>query len=82
MSPFHRIVPGAIATPVRQIMLPVTFETQENFCTEYMQFEVADFETTYNAFLRMLALTKFMALHHYANLVLKMLVHNGVISIK
>jgi hypothetical protein len=30
-APFHRIVPKAAVTPVGQITLPMTFETQENF---------------------------------------------------
>jgi hypothetical protein len=47
-----------------------------------MQFEVADFETAYNTFLERPALTKFIAIPHYAYLVLKMLGPNGVISIK
>jgi hypothetical protein len=47
-----------------------------------MQFEVADFETTYNAFLGRPTLTKFMAIPHYTYLVLKMLDPNGLISIK
>jgi hypothetical protein len=42
---------------------------------------VADFETTYNAFLGRPALTKFMAIPHYAYLVLKMPRPRGVISI-
>jgi hypothetical protein len=29
-APFHGIVPGAAATPVGQISLPITFRTQEN----------------------------------------------------
>jgi hypothetical protein len=33
-APFHGIVPGAIATPIGQITLPIIFETQENFRTE------------------------------------------------
>jgi hypothetical protein len=70
-APFHGIVPGAAATPVGQISLPITFGTRENFWTETIQFEVADFETAYNAFLGRLALTKFMAIPHYAYLVLK-----------
>jgi hypothetical protein len=60
----------------------VTFGTQENFCTEYMQFEVADFEMAYNAFLRRPALTKFMVIPQYAYLVLKMEGPKRVISIK
>jgi hypothetical protein len=47
-----------------------------------MQVEVARFEMAYNAFLRRPALTKFMAILHYAYLVLKMLGLNGVTSIK
>jgi hypothetical protein len=45
-TPFHGIVPGAKATLVGQISLPVTFRTPENFCTETIQFEVTNFETT------------------------------------
>jgi hypothetical protein len=50
-APFHGMVPGAAATPVGQITLLVTFGTQENFCSETIQFEVVDFETAYNAFM-------------------------------
>jgi hypothetical protein len=81
-APFHGIVLGAVATPVSQITLPVTFGTQENFRTQHLQFEVADFKMAYNAFLGQPALTKFMAIPHYAYLVLKMLGPHGVISIR
>jgi hypothetical protein len=47
-----------------------------------MQFEVADFETTYNAFLRRSTLTKFIAIPHCAYLVLKILGPNNIITIK
>jgi hypothetical protein len=47
-----------------------------------MQFKVANFEMTYNAFLGRLALTKFMATPHYAYLVLKRPGPNGIITIK
>jgi hypothetical protein len=65
-APFHGIVTGVAATPVGQIFLPVTFGTQENFFTENIQFEVADFETVYNAFLGQPTLSKFMTIPHYA----------------
>jgi hypothetical protein len=81
-APFHGIVPDAAATPVGQISLPITFGTRENFQTGTIQFEVADFGTAYNAFLGRPALTKFMAIPHYAYLVLKMLGPRGVISIR
>jgi hypothetical protein len=47
-----------------------------------MQFEVVDFETTYNAFLGRPILTKFMVVPHYAYLVMKMPGPNGIISIR
>jgi hypothetical protein len=81
-APFHGIVPGTTATPIGQISLPVTFRTRENFRTENIQFEVADFETAYNSFLGRPALTKFMAIPHYAYLVLTMPGPCGVISIR
>jgi hypothetical protein len=81
-APFHGIVPGTAATPIGQISLPVTFGTRENFRIENIQFEVADFETAYNAFLGWPAFTKFMAIPHYAYLVLKVPGLHGVISIR
>jgi hypothetical protein len=81
-APFHGMVPGAAATPVGQITLPVTFGTQENFCSETIQFEVVDFETAYNAFMGRPALSKFMAIPHYAYLVLKMSGPRDIISIR
>jgi hypothetical protein len=81
-APFYGIVPGAAATPVSQIALPVTFGTQENFRTETIQFEVTNFETVCNAFLGRATLFKFMAIPHYSYLVLKMPGPHGIISIR
>jgi hypothetical protein len=47
-----------------------------------IQFEVTDFETVYNAFLGRPSLSKFMAIPHYAYLVLKMPGLHGIISIR
>jgi hypothetical protein len=80
-APFHGIVPGSAATLISQITLPVTIETRDNFRTETIQFEVANFETAYNAFLGRLMLSMFMVILHYAYLVLKMLGPRGAISI-
>jgi hypothetical protein len=63
--PFYGIVPGKAAMPLGQITLPVTFGTQANYQTEFIQFEVMNFEASYHAILRRLALTKFMAIPHY-----------------
>ena len=47
---------------------------------EYIKFEVADFESSYNAILGRPALAKFMALPHYVYLLLKMPGNTGVLS--
>jgi hypothetical protein len=61
-SPFYDIVPGNAAIPLGSVVLPVTFgQTGENYRTEYIKFEVADFETSYHAILGRPAIAKFMA---------------------
>jgi hypothetical protein len=49
---------------------------------ENKQFEVTNFKTAYNTFLGWPTLLKFMAIPHYAYLVLKMPGPRGVISIR
>jgi hypothetical protein len=80
-APFHGVVPGVVASPIGQISLPITFRTQD-FCTETIQFEFTDFETVYNILLGHSTLSKFMAIPHYAYLVLKMLGPCCVITIR
>jgi hypothetical protein len=65
------------------VVLPVTFgETRENYRTEYIKFEVADFETSYHAILDRPAIAKFMAVPHYTYLVLKMPSPASVLSLQ
>jgi hypothetical protein len=71
-SPFYSIIPCNTTIPLRSVALLVTFGTRENYCTEYIKFEVADFETSYHTILSGPALTKFMVIPHYMYLVLKM----------
>jgi hypothetical protein len=49
--PFYGIVPDKTAMLLGQINLPVTFGIQANYRTEFIQFEVADFEASYHAIL-------------------------------
>jgi hypothetical protein len=82
-SPFYGIVPRNAAIPLGSVVLPVTLgETRENYRTEYIKFEVVDFETSYHAILGRLAITKFMAVPHYTYLVLKMPSPAGVLSLQ
>ena len=49
--PFYGIVPGNTSFPVGTMVLPVTFGTLDNYRTELIKFEVADFESSYHAIL-------------------------------
>jgi hypothetical protein len=82
-SPFYGIVPGNAAIPLGSVVLPSTFgETRENYRTEYIKFEIADFETSYHAILERPAIAKFMAVTHFTYLVLKMPCPVGVLSLQ
>lgn len=48
-SPFHGVIPGTSSIPLGQVTLLVTFGSPDNFRTENVVFEVADFETAYHA---------------------------------
>nr|ABA95369.1 retrotransposon protein, putative, Ty3-gypsy subclass [Oryza sativa Japonica Group] len=76
--------PDRVVHPGRYplITLPVTFGTRENFRTENICFEVADFETAYHAILGRPALAKFMAVPHYSYMMMKMPGPRGVISMR
>ena len=49
---FFGITLGSSAKPLGQIELPVTFSSPNNFRTERVLFDVADFGTAYNVILR------------------------------
>jgi hypothetical protein len=55
-EPFYGVVPGKATYPIAHVCLQVTFGTQENFRTEYLSFEVADFCSSYHAILCCLCL--------------------------
>jgi hypothetical protein len=82
-TPFYVIVPGNAAIPLGSVVLPVTLgESRDNYHTEYIKFEVADFETSYHAIFGRPAIAKFMAVPHYTYLVLKMPSPAGVLSLQ
>ena len=81
-APFYGIVPGNSSMPIGSVTLPVTFGTEQNFWTEYIKFEVANFESSYHAILGRPALAKFMAVPHYVYLLLKMPGNTGVLSLR
>ncbi|XP_062197370.1 uncharacterized protein LOC133900285 [Phragmites australis] len=79
--PFFGITPGSSAKPLGQIELPITFGSLDNFRTERVLFDVADFGTAYNAILERLAITKFMANSHYTYQAIKIPGPTGVITV-
>jgi hypothetical protein len=80
-EPFYGVVSGKVAYPIGRVCLPVTFGTKEDFRTEYLTFEVADFRSSYHAILRRPMLAKFMAIPHHTYLIMKMPAPNGIISV-
>jgi hypothetical protein len=60
--------------------LPVTFETEENFRTENVEFNVAEVNLPLNAIIG--RPTLFMAIFHYGYLVLKMLSPTSVLTMQ
>src|SRR5438132_27626 len=81
-APFHGVIPGTSVTPLGTIKLSVTFDSRENFRTEDVTFEVADFKAAYHAILGRPALIKFMAVPHYTYMLMKLPGPNGVISLQ
>jgi hypothetical protein len=81
-SPFYGIIPANAVHPLGTVVLPVTFSMRENYCTEFIKFEVANFESSYHATLGRLALAKFMAVLHYVYLLLKMPGRSGVLTLR
>jgi hypothetical protein len=80
-EPFIGIVPNKAPYPMGRISLPVTFGMEENFRTEYLSFEIADFKSSYHAILGRPVVARFMAIPHYTYLVLKMPARHGVLTV-
>jgi hypothetical protein len=80
-EPFYGVVPGKAAYPIGRVCLPVTFGTKENFRTEYLMFEVADFRSSYHAILGRPMLAKFMAIDHHTFPITKMPTPNEILSV-
>jgi hypothetical protein len=80
-EPFYRVVSDKAAYPIGRVCLPVTFGTEENFRTEYLTFEVADFRSSYHAIFGCPMLAKFVAIPHHTYLIMKMPAPNGILSV-
>ena len=62
--------------------MPITFGTPENYRTEFLRFEVANFDCGYNAIIGRPGLAKFMAIPHYTYMILKMPGPQGILTVR
>jgi hypothetical protein len=76
-APFHSIIQGKQALPLRQIDLLVTFGDPSNFRKETLTFKVVGFRGTNHAVLGRPCYAKFMAILNYTYLKIKMSGPNG-----
>jgi hypothetical protein len=79
--PFSGVGPQPVY-PLRSITLPVTFGTEENFCMENVQFDVAEVNLPFNTIIGRPALYRFMAIAHYRYLVLKIPSPAGILTMR
>jgi hypothetical protein len=80
-APLHGVISGMEALLIGQIDLPVTFGDLQNFHTEILTFEVVGLSGSYNTILGMSAYAKFMAVHNYTYLKLKIPSPKGIITL-
>jgi hypothetical protein len=78
---FYRIVSGSANYPLGKIELDVCYGDHQNFRREKLEFEVMDWPSQYHAILGRPAFARFMAVPHYAYLVLKIPGPNRVITV-
>jgi hypothetical protein len=79
---FHGIVPGGANYPLGKIELDVCFSNSNNYRREKLEFKVIDWPSQYHAILGRPAFAKFMAVPHYAYLMLKILGPKGTITVQ
>src|SRR3954464_5168203 len=78
---FHGIVPGLSCSPIGNILIDVLFGDKDHFRRESVWFEAVDLESPYHALLGRPALSKFMAVPHYAYLKMKMPSSKGILTV-
>ena len=80
-EPFYGIMLGMSAYPLRRINLQVTLREGKNTRSEFLTFEVADFDSAYKCILGRPFLKKFMVVAHFAYSVLKVPGPHGPMTI-
>jgi hypothetical protein len=80
--PFHGVVSSKQSIHLRQINLSVTFRGARNYRTEMLTFEVVNLLGPYHVILGQPCYVKFMAIHSYAYLKLKIPGPTGIITVE
>jgi hypothetical protein len=81
-SSFHGIVPGGANYPLGRIELDICFGNSNNYRREKLEFGVMDWPSQYHAILGRPTFAKFMAVPHYAYLMLKIPGPKGTITVQ
>jgi hypothetical protein len=81
-TPFFIIVPTEGEYPLGHLFMSVTFGAPDNYWTEFLRFEVAQFECGYNAIIGTPRLPMFRAIPHYPYMILKMSGPQGIIIVR
>ncbi|XP_004963764.1 uncharacterized protein LOC101767030 [Setaria italica] len=80
-DPFFGIIPDKGSYPIGRVIVPIMFDTLDNYRIEHLTFKVANFKTSYHAIFGRPMLVRFMAIPNHTYLILKMPAPNSVLSI-
>ena len=80
-KPFTGVTVGT-TTPIGQVSLLVTFGARSNYCTELIDFDVANLGLPYNTILGYPSLAKFMMVTHHMYNIVKLLGSGGTIVVR
>ena len=78
---FKGVTPGPGAHCTGSLLLKVIFGFPDNFRSEHLTFNIAPFQSGYQALLGREAFARFNAIPHYASLTLKMPGPRGIITV-
>ena len=78
---FKGVIPGIEARCTGSLVLEVVFGSPDNFRSEKLTFNIAPFQSDYQALLGREAFARFNAIPHYASLKLKMPGPRGIITV-
>ena len=78
---FKGVIPGLEASCTGSLVLEVVFGSPDNFRSEKLTFDIAPFQSGYQALLGRTAFARFNAIPHYAYLKLKMPGPRGIIIV-